>query len=310
MKQRRYGEAAAYAKNESLKESGGGEFWLTQLARALIRLSDFRSALETARKALEIKPDNLYAVSTAADALGGLKRYDEALEHYKELLREPRLVRKGRKGILSCLAAMKEWELLLDKLASWDLPEAESLPWRIKALSGAGDIDAALEASARLLELSPHTPSALWERTELEIKKLGLDAVISRIGRMARIPSLPQIYREIYASLLRRAGRENEALDIYKAIAAGGGQSRVQKKQVFTMAKSGQEIEAIPLLEELIRVEPEDTYLNSCYVAACKRIDEVERGITFYNNLLGLFPEAKSIYGRIKSLHKHLERKP
>ncbi len=74
------------------------------------------------------------------------------------------------------------------------------------------------------------------------------------------------------------------------------------------MAKSGRETEAIPLLEEFLRLEPQDVYLNSSYVGACKRVDEAERGINFYNKLLGLFPQVKSIYGRIRTLQKHLGR--
>ncbi len=309
MKQGRFSDAAAYAERESLQEAGSGTFWLTQQARALVRIPDYPRALEIARKALEIEPDSAYAVSAAADALGGLQRFEEALQHYEELLREPRLIRKGRKGILSCLAAMKEWETLLERLSGWSLPEKESLPWRIKGSAGLGRIDDALKATSRLLELSPHDRSALWERTELEIRKAGLDEAIRKMGRMSRIPSLPPVYREIYASLLRREGREEEAIGVYDSITAQGGEPRIQKKQVFTMAKSGREKEAIPLLEEFLRNEPEDIYLNSSYVAACKRIGEAERGINFYQKLLGLFPQAKSLYGRIRSLHKHLEQK-
>lgn len=306
MSARRYADAAAFAENESLQ--GSEPFWRTQRARALIRLSDFRRALEISLEVLEVGPDDLYAVSTAADALVGLKRYEEALNHYEELLAEPRLANKGRKGVLGCLAAMRKWEHLLDRISAMDMQEPERLSWNIKALAGIGKYDEALDASARLLEMSPHDPAALWERTELEVKRKGLDPELDRIGRMARIPSLPQIYREIYASLLRRAGREDEAVEIYESISAQGGQPRVQKKQVFAMARGGRESEAIPLLEEFLKLEPEDRYLNSSYTAACKRTAEAERAINFYHKLLGLFPDARSLYGRISSLHKHLER--
>ena len=92
MKQGRFSDAAAYAEHESLQEPGNGAFWLTQQARALVRMSDYRRALEIARNALEIEPDSAYAVATAADALGGLQRFEEALQHYEELLREPRVL--------------------------------------------------------------------------------------------------------------------------------------------------------------------------------------------------------------------------
>ena len=57
----------------------------------------------------------------------------------------------------------------------------------------------------------------------------------------------------------------------YEQITASGAQTRIQKKQVFTMAKNGREREALPLLEDFLREEPRDMYLHSSYAAACKR---------------------------------------
>ena len=93
----------------------------------------------------------------------------------------------------------------------------------------------------------------------------------------------------------------------YERIAASGAQSRIQQKQVFTMARSGREREALPLLEEFLRSEPRNMYLHSSYAAACKRIGEWERAINFYHELLGLHPEEKGLYGRIKAMHKAME---
>ena len=79
------------------------------------------------------------------------------------------------------------------------------------------------------------------------------------------------MYREIYASLCRKAGRPEEAVKAYETIGAQGEQSRIQKKKAFTLAKSGRELEALPLLEELLKNEPADKYLHSSYAAACRR---------------------------------------
>jgi tetratricopeptide (TPR) repeat protein len=308
MKQGKFKEAADYAENESLQNPTPSEFWLTQRARALVRGSEYKSALQIAQQALDLNPVSPYALAAKADALVGLKRFDEALEHFEELLDDSRLSWKGRRGILICLSGMRRWEELLQRLAGWDLSEKEAIPWRTRGLHGLDRIEEALRACGRWLELSPHDAQALWERTEMEIRQEGLEATLERMGRLARIPSLPPVYREIYASLCRRAGKPEEAVKIYDRMATQEGHIRAQKKQVFTMAKSGQEREAIPLLEELLRGEPEDMYLHSSYAAACKRIGEAERAINFYNKLLGLFPEARSLYGRSKNLQRHLEQ--
>lgn len=307
MTQGKYQEAARYAEQEAETGPSSGEFWLTQQARALVQAGNHREALEVGHRALRLAPDNAFAVAATADALLGLRRLEEALGHYEELLSSPRLVRQGRKGVLECLSGLKRWQAVLERLSSWNLTEEESLPWRVKALGAVGRRQEALEGCRRWLELKPHYPPALWESIELEVQVFGLEAALEKAGRLARIPSLPQVYREIYASLCRRAGKPEEAMKAYEKIAAQGEQSRIQKKKAFTLARSGREQEALPLLEELLKAEPADQYLHSSYAAACRRIGELERAINFYNKLLGLHPGERSLYGRIKKLQKRLE---
>ncbi len=307
--QGKYLEAARFAEQQAESGRESGEFWLTQQARALSRAGDHAGALEAGRRALNLAPDNPFAVAATADALLGLKRLEEALGHYEELLRSPRLLRQGRKGLLECLAGLRRWQQILERLSGWNLPEEQSLPWLVKALSALGRNDDALGSCRRWLELRPHHPPALWESSELEVRVNGLEAALEKAGRLARIPSLPQVYREIYASLCRRAGRPEEAVKAYETLGAQGEQSRIQKKKAFTLAKSGREPEALPLLEELLKSEPADKYLHSSYAAACRRIGELERAINFYNQLLTLHPEERSLYGRIKGLTRRLEER-
>jgi len=310
--QSKYLEAARFAEQQAESgrgSSGSAAFWLTQQARALSRAGEHKAALEAGRRALNLAPDNPFAVAATAVALLGLKRLEEALEHYEELLHAPRLQNQGRKGVLECLAGLKRWEQLLERLSGWNLPEEQSLPWRVKAAGALGRGEEALESCRRWLELKPHYPPALWEASELEIRLNGLEAAVGKAGRLARIPSLPQVYREIYASLCRRAGRPEEAVKAYETIGAEGEQGRIQKKKAFTLAKSGRELEALPLLEELLKSEPADKYLHSSYAAACRRIGEMERAINFYNKLLTLHPEEHSLYGRIKGMKNKLEER-
>jgi tetratricopeptide (TPR) repeat protein len=184
------------------------------------------------------------------------------------------------------------------------------LGFQAAALAGLGRAPEALAACHRRLELAPHHPPALWQLAELEVASEGLELVLERYRRMARIPSLPPVYREIHASLARRAGRTDEAIREYESIGASGGGSRVRRQQAFAMAKGGREAEAIPLIEELLRQDPRDVYLHSSYAAACKRIGELERALSFYNTLIGLHPEEKGLYGRVTRLRNALEKAP
>lgn len=310
LKQKKYREAALHAEREHLKGSPQNAFWLTRQAAALIRASDHEQALEVARRALSLEPGNPYAVIAAADALLSLQKTEEALRHYLEVLSDTRLSHRSRWGVMECLCRLKRWEEVLSRLGQWAAPEAESLPWRVKALAGLKRSEEAIEQCRRWLELAPDHPPALWALTELEVQRDGLEEVLGRLGRLVRIPSISRAYREIYASLCRRAGRPEAALKEYEKLGAEGAQPKVQRQEAFTLAKAGREREALPLLEELLRANPTDRYLHASYEAACRRIGEVERGINFYNALLGLHPQVKSLYGHIRRLQRKLEGPP
>lgn len=303
----RYGDAAELAGEELAKREGAGAFWLTRRASALNRASDYEQAFADARAALELEPANPYAVLCAADALRGLQRLQEALGHYREIAGHARVGARGRAGTFECLAGLNRWQELLDSLAA--APAEERYPWRVKALHALGKIEEATSECRQWLSTRPDHPPALWELSELEVAAEGVEAVRARYERLARIPTLPPVYREIYASLCRRAGLPELALKEYQKI-AGTGDTRAVKNQAFLLAKTGREVEAIPLLEELLSLDPKDIYLHSSYAAACARVNQIERAIEFYLRLMGTHPEEKGLYGRINRLKKKLEGKP
>ena len=307
LKQKRYKDAAGLAEKECQKNSSPDPFWLTQQAVALVRAGEPERALAAAKQALALDPSNPYAIMVAADSLLGLDKVEESLAHYREAFAFGKVAPRGRKGALDCLSRLSRWDEMISLLAEWALPEEESAPWKVKALAGLGRREEAIAECTRWLERVPDHPPALWALTEMEVERDGLAPVIERMERALRIPSLPPVYREIYASLCRKAGRPEAALREYEKLEAQGAGPRVQKWQAFLLAKSGKESEALPLLEELLRAEPADMYLHSSYEAACKRMDETERAINFYTTLLGKHPEAKSLYGRIRTLRRRLE---
>jgi tetratricopeptide (TPR) repeat protein len=308
LQQKRFRDAALFAERQVLQSPSPDAFWLTQQAVALLRTQDYEPALKSVRRALEAEPSNQYAVVTAADALLGLQKHEEALACYRECLGSPRLAARARKGVLDSLSRLKRWVQILAQVAEWALPTGESTAWKVKALAGLKRTEEAIAECRAWLAKTPDHPPALWALTELEIERDGLEPVLERMTRTVRIPSLPPVYREIYASLCRRAGRPEAALKEYEKLEAQGAGHRATRQQAFLLAKTGKEREAIPLLEELLRADPRDMYLHSSYEAACRRVGEAERPIDFYQALLSLHPEAKGLYGRIKALHRHLER--
>jgi tetratricopeptide (TPR) repeat protein len=309
IKEGRFLHAVHFSESMCLKNNNA--FWLTQYAQALIKAGNYNNALHAAQQAQQLDSTNLYAVVAEADALMGLHKPEDALPLYREALHEKRLSRRSKRGILECMLKLKKWEDILAFISESggnETSNIESMYYRVKALVGLKKYDEAQAVCKEWLRTSPDNRSALWELTELEILRDGMDAVLEHMSRLARIPSLPPVYKEIYASLCRRAGKEDLALSEYEKITAETPSHKIQKKRAFTLAKSGKLEEAIPLLEEFLRIEPDDRYLNASYKAACKRSGEVDRAINFYNKLLSLHPGKGSIYGHIKYMKKFQEK--
>jgi len=291
MKRGAFRDAAVLAERRSIEPGENCGFWLTQQSRALMRARQFKKAYTCANRAVHAAPGNSYAQLARADALVKLRKYRDALDDFTGLIHDPKVGIRARKGMLECLAkTKKDWARILSLITEWDMPAEDAFRWRVQALLGLKRFDDAVDACHKRLKQSPDDPAALWQLTDLEVERDGLEQVTARMARMAKIPSRPPIYGEIYASLCKRAGSTDAALDQYTKLSDRDGDTNIIRKRAFALAKSGRETEAIPLMEEILRMNPGDDYINKCYVAACNRIDNSEGAVHFYQELLSHYP--------------------
>ena len=309
LSQRKFGEAARFAEQAYLEGNPTNPFWLTRQAAALTRAGEFGQALTVSEQALAIAPANPYAVLCMAEALSGLRRYKEALAYYEPIATDAndKVARVARNGMLACLAELRSWDRILEQIGIWQMPPDRVYRWRVKALEGQNRTDDAIDICHQWLKGNPDHPQALWALTELEIRRDGFDAVLTRMGRLAKIPSRPAVYKEIYASLCKRAGKPELALKQYEKIVHTTSDPNIHRKKAFALAKSGREPEAIALMEELLKLNPKDFYIHSAYIPACRRVKQLDRAMEFYQSLLESHPAEKSIYGRLKKLKDTME---
>jgi tetratricopeptide (TPR) repeat protein len=295
-------EAARLAESEYLKGDASNPFWLTRQAAALSRAGRHDAALNISQRALALQSANPFAILAVADALRGLKRVQEALDHYEGIAAHPKLSAAAHRGILECLLELKQWDRILELLQQWGLPPAKSHRWRVPALAGLQHWDEAMQACRQWLKLHPNHPSALWNLTELEIQREGLQAVLTRMAKLAKIPSRPPVYKEIYASLCRRAGKPELAVELYAKMTQGSTDLKILRKQAFALSASGKKSQAIAMLEELLMSDPKDYYAHNSYLAACKHTNQLERAAQFYADLVEKYPHEKPLYGRIRRI--------
>jgi tetratricopeptide (TPR) repeat protein len=309
LSQRKFGEAARFAEQAHLEGNPANPFWLTRQAAALTRAGEFAHALKVSEQALAIAPANPYTLLCKAETLSGLRRYKEALEVYEPIVTDAndKVATVARNGMLACLAELRSWDRILEQIGIWRLPPDKVYRWRVKALEGQSRTVEAIDICHQWLKDNPDHPRALWALTELEIRRDGFDAVLTRMGRLAKIPSRPTIYKEIYASLCKRAGKPDLALKQYEKIVLAASDPKIHRKKAFALAKSGREPEAIALMEELLKLNPKDYFVHSAYIPACRRVKQLDRAMEFYQRLLESHPDEKSIYGRLRNLKKLMD---
>lgn len=305
-KKGRYMEAAGFAAQKYFEGNKNNPFWLTRQAAALIRAHEYKQALEVAEQALLLNSSNPYGIIAVADALRGLHRFEEAFRYYETLIGDPKLSFSAQKGLLFCLSEQKQWDRILQLLNQWEMPPGTRFQWKVKALAGQKQLDEAIETCLQWLKVHPDLSQGLWALTDLEIQRDGIEPVLKKMGRLAKIDSRPPIYKEIYASLCKRAGKPELALKQYEKLTRSGTDIKIQRQQAFTLKKSGKVSEAMPMMEELLKLDPRDYHVHTSYVSACKQTHQLYRALKFYEELLELNPEEKALYGRIRKIKNML----
>ena len=222
LKKGSFAEASRFAERQHLKSDINNPFWLTRQAAALTRAKKFNQALEIAKQALSLDPSNPYSVLAVAEAMQGLNRHEEAIRYFEEITENPKLSFYGRKGVFNCLLVLKQWDRILELLTRWEMPPDTVYRWKVKALEGKKCFDEAIEVCHQWLKADPDNHPGLWSLIGLEVRQDGLEQVLSRMGKIAKIKSRPPIYKEIYASLCKRAGKNELALKQYDKILISG----------------------------------------------------------------------------------------
>jgi tetratricopeptide (TPR) repeat protein len=273
----------------------------------LFKIGKYKKAAEISERALALDPYNPWSLLYRSDAYLRLGDTEKAMTGYEESARNEKVADRARKGILHCLEISKDWERILGCVAQWDLPFFDSVSCKVNALTNLHRFDEAIALCNDWLQKFPDNKQALWLLVNIQIESDGLDTVLSQYERLAKIPSRPPIYGEIYASLCRKTGHSDKALTQYEKMERTTQDMKISRQKAFTLAKTGHETEAIPLLEELLRLSPTDQYLHTSYTSANNRINTPKRIVDFYRELIKLFPDEMTLLGRVKKIQKSLD---
>jgi tetratricopeptide (TPR) repeat protein len=210
------------------------------------------------------------------------------------------------------------------------------------ARGSAGDADGARRALERGLEEHPGDGQLLLALGRLE-KRSGHPAAARHIEEAAsRLPGDPYAYKELVATrAAERGGRAVEELrrllrvpsqarnphlhdELARLLAAEGDDagalaaarqafalepaSRLFRRRLaFALVRAREDREAVELLERCLEDEPEDPALNRSYVAARRRLGQLDEAHGFYRRLLQSHPEARKVFGWLRKVGREAE---
>lgn len=264
-----------------------------------------------ALRALTLDPDEGTAHTVLAEVALSARRTKEAVAHLETAYAQAASVRRGR----LLVRALREQA---------DLGEAER---RLAEVRGRyPDDPGVIREGALLAEAQGRLGDAdiLWERL-LEDPRHGAFARARRMALLAR-----QEDPEHAASQLRRAadlrgrtdpaagrrllleaadaerheGRYEAAVETYRRyLQERPGDLYAMRQLAFTLRRAGDPVGARPLLEALLRRDPDDAYLRNARVTDALANDP-EGGLAFFRALVQEHPGSPTLYAAIRRLEK------
>ncbi len=237
----------------------------------------YPAALESYRSAHALKPGPFY-LKRQADCLLQLKRFDEAW------------------GILQSLA------------------QQEDIYWlgaAARAMEGMGRPREAERHYRRILELSPQDSYARAQLLKLSMAEAEPETADREVDRMLRVPSRRNdaALLRVKADQLRARGSHREASEIYQKLvdlASGREKAFYKRLLAFSYYKAGMDEQAHPLLLELVRERPRDSYLRSTLIALARRRKDLAAVADFFAQLARETPTNEFLFGVAQKIRREV----
>jgi arylsulfatase A-like enzyme/tetratricopeptide (TPR) repeat protein len=210
------------------------------------------------REVLGLEPDNILAQKRIAGVLAQSGRLEESVLEFQRLLRIAEFDTRDWENLVSALLLLNRTEeaLALTEQALVEFPwHRELFVLRGEALEKAGRLDEARGAYTKSIELRPELAEDYWRRGEVALK-LGdkQTAELDFRESVARDKEFEE-GRLALARLLSEGGRSAEAIELL----GDAGSARAKAALAEAYLATGRYDEARALLEEALKLEPENT---------------------------------------------------
>ena len=210
------------------------------------------------REILALEPDNILAQKRIAGVLAEEGKLQEAVVEFQKLHRIAEFDSKDWENLVSALLLLNRTDeaLTLTEQALTEFPWYRELQvLRGEALEKAGRLSEALTAYAKAIELRPEDPENHWRHGAVALKVGDQDAAERDFREsLGRDPTF-QEGRLALARLLSETNRSAEAIELLGQ--AGSASAKAALAEAYLAVERYDEARA--LLEEALRLEPENT---------------------------------------------------
>ena len=301
-KERRYREALPLYE-ELLRDGFRSAFFLSSAAHLHYLLRENEKALELVESSLRLRKDEPFTLSLKGKILFRLGYRDEALAIFRELSLGALSPGSARDLImfLTKNGAPDEAAACLDRLIETN-PSLKELRLLIEE-AGNTEQGAAPEKSAQFKDTADGDLYA--RQIEARIRELKPDEALEELSTLLSIPSRRENRRllSLHAKMLYGAKRYTEAYEAYEELWKKDPRDRFALSQMaFSLVHTGDYQRAVPLLEEIFTVEPENMYVRNALMKAYRVTGTGEQGALFFKGIVASHPTLRYLWSDIKKL--------
>ena len=337
-------EAARHLEALARLQPGEAKPW-KRYARAVEEAGDAEAAVQAWRRVLAADPDDPHADDELSRLLQGLGRPAEAARHLQAAAqKEPENLRRWRRlaGLLQEAAdpggEAAVWRRLVEhdgsdgqareKLATLleasgdfagaavqartlaEADPAKTRPWRrlAKLLDDAGDPAGALEAWGRVAALEPGDLTARERLAQLLLDLGRPSEAAPHLEVLAGAePGRSKGWRRLGVALQEAGDAEGEAAAWGHLLAAEADDLQAHERLAHLLSAAGRETEALPHLQAVVRIAPENARAWRRYARALNQSDRSQGELKVWRETLSLAGQVE-LEGQLRRTEEALQR--
>ncbi len=296
---------------EAIESQGSTPFLLSNLGHSFLLAGDLVQARGVLEEAIARDPKNTFARSFLAGVAEKEGRAKEQIELLSEVVAISPDDLLGRVNLAWALLKSKKSKEALEH-AEWLFSRAEPSPKAFKTAAAvfkaAGRLDDARAAFKKLLSISPNDGFAMKELLELGEGEKG--GKLHEIENLLKLPANKANRELLFARVkyLESAGDvEAAAKAAAEIVAAFPDDIKVKTAFTYLLVRVKRYADALPLLGELLKLNPKDYYLHNTVLRCAKESGGLEGAYALYTELIREHPAEKALFGRRRRIQQMLE---